>query len=91
MDRDDVTHRYEDVLQNIEFAIVRTYRGHRDMSDYDVQRALEVLMDAYSGERIGPASTKLPALGNREPPYGRNAREVRVASRAREPAGGCPP
>jgi hypothetical protein len=53
MDNKEITRVYEDVLQNIEFAIVDTYRGHSDMTDYNVQRALEVLMDAYSGERIG--------------------------------------
>jgi len=61
MGSDSITDRFQDVLQNIEFAIVDTYRRHREMSDYDVERALEVLMDAYSGERIGrpPRSFRL--------------------------------
>ncbi|MBI2844200.1 MAG: hypothetical protein HYX78_12435 [Armatimonadetes bacterium] len=48
-----VEEEYMDVLQNIEFAIVGTYRKRRDLSDYDVMRALEALIDAYSGEKIG--------------------------------------
>jgi len=48
-----VEERYEDVLQNIESAIVSIYRGHPELSDYGVMRALEALIDAYSGEKIG--------------------------------------
>jgi hypothetical protein len=52
-DRMRVEDKYEDVLQNIEFAIVSTYRDHTELSDYGVMRALEALIDAYSGEKIG--------------------------------------
>lgn len=48
-----VEEQYYDVLQNIEFAIVSTYREHPDMTDYSVMRALEALIDAYGGEKIG--------------------------------------
>ena len=44
---------HTDVLQNIEFAIVDTYRRSPDLSDYAVTRALEALIDAYAGEGIG--------------------------------------
>ncbi len=48
-----VEEKYGDVLQNIEFVIVETYRSSPDLSDYSVMRALEALIDAYSGEGIG--------------------------------------
>lgn len=48
-----VEDQYPDVLQNIEFAIVAVYRVHGEMSDYDVMRVLEALIDCYRGEKIG--------------------------------------
>ena len=45
--------QYPDVLQNLEFGIVASYREHPEMSDYDVTRVLEVLLDRYKGEKIG--------------------------------------
>jgi len=45
--------QYLDVLQNIEFGIVATYRAHGEMSDYDVMRTLEALIDRYTAEKIG--------------------------------------
>lgn len=50
-----VEEEYMDVFQNVETAIIRTYREHRNMTDYDVLRAFEVLVDDYSGEKIGRA------------------------------------
>jgi hypothetical protein len=48
-----VEDNYPDVLQNIEFAVVSTYRLHREMSDYDIIRVLEALIDSYTAEKIG--------------------------------------
>jgi hypothetical protein len=48
-----VEDEYMDVLQNIEFGIVTTYRGHPEMSDYDVMRTLEALIQAYAAESSG--------------------------------------
>ncbi len=48
-----VEDQYTDVLQNIEFGIVMTYRSHPEMSDYDVIRMLEALIDKYATEKIG--------------------------------------
>ena len=48
-----VEDRYVDVLQNIEFGIVMTYRNHPEMSDYDVIRMLEALINKYAAEKIG--------------------------------------
>ena len=50
-----VEEEYMDVLQTIESTIIRTYREHRNVTDYDVLRAFEVLVDDYSGEKIGRA------------------------------------
>jgi len=47
-----VEDEYPDVLQNIEFGIVASYREHPEMSGYDVMRVLEVLIDGYKGEKI---------------------------------------
>ena len=45
--------KYTDVLQNIEFGIVMTYRDHPELSDYGVMRMLEALIDSYTAEKIG--------------------------------------
>jgi hypothetical protein len=45
-----VEEEYLDVLQNIEFAIVSTYRDHPEMRDGDVIYALEAVIDAYRAE-----------------------------------------
>jgi hypothetical protein len=42
---------YLDVLQNIEFAIVNVYRKHRDLTDYDVERAVDALIVRYQAEQ----------------------------------------
>jgi hypothetical protein len=49
----DFERQYEDVLQNIEFGIIATYREHPEMADYAVMRVLEALIDGYRGEKIG--------------------------------------
>ena len=48
-----VEDQYPDVLQNIEFGIVITYRDYPEMPDYDVMRMLEALIDTYAAEKIG--------------------------------------
>ena len=45
--------QYRDVLQNMEFAIVSTYREHPGMSDYDVLRVIDAVVDAYRAQNIG--------------------------------------
>lgn len=49
----DFEDEYMDVLQNIEFAIVSTYREHTEMCDCEVMNVLEALIDKYKGEKIG--------------------------------------
>jgi hypothetical protein len=48
----NIEERYLDVLQNIESGIVATYRDCPRLSDYDIMRTLEALIDAYTAERI---------------------------------------
>jgi hypothetical protein len=46
--------QYEDVLQNIEFAIVSTYHEHpEEISDWSVESALDALIRAYGAEHSG--------------------------------------
>ena len=48
-----VEDQYTDVLQNMELGVVLTYRDCPNLSDYDVMRSLEALIDAYRAENIG--------------------------------------
>lgn len=48
-----VEEQYTDVLQNIEFGIVTARRESPDLTDYDVMRVLEALVDVYTAEKIG--------------------------------------
>ena len=48
-----IEEQYADVLQNIESGIVATYREHPEMSDFEVMRVLDALVDGYRGEAIG--------------------------------------
>lgn len=48
---------YQDVLHNIEEAIVSVYRDNRELTDYQVDNALAALQKAYRDEGRGrPAS-----------------------------------
>ncbi len=46
----DFEERYEDVLQNIEFGIIRVYRDHPELVDWDVLHAVETLLRVYQAE-----------------------------------------
>ncbi len=46
-----------EMLQNIEWAIVHYYRDHRDLTDYQVDSAMEALGRTYARERTGGAPT----------------------------------
>ena len=54
--------QYLDVLQNIEMAIVSVYRGHHDLTDYDVDKVLNILWTEYRNEKQGRI-TSTPRLG----------------------------
>jgi len=51
---------YQDVLQNIEFAIVNTYHQLPDMVDYDVETVLSALIRTYQAEQSGRPVTIRP-------------------------------
>lgn len=48
-----VEEEYLDVLQNIEFAIVSTYRDHPEMVDGHVVWALEAVLSSYRAQMAG--------------------------------------
>jgi hypothetical protein len=50
--------QYESVLQNIEFAIVTTYRRHPELVDFDVESTLDALIRGYQHERQGKQSAE---------------------------------
>jgi hypothetical protein len=45
--------RYEDVLQNIEFGIMKAYREHPEMSNWEALNAIEELIRIYNAEVKG--------------------------------------
>jgi hypothetical protein len=49
----DLFEKYQDVLQNIEFAIVSIYREKLEMTDYAVMRSSEAIINHYSAEKTG--------------------------------------
>ena len=55
---------YQDVLQNIESAIVGVYRKTRALLDYDVLDALEALIRYYRSQSIGK-QPPVPQLADR--------------------------
>ncbi|MDY7078338.1 MAG: hypothetical protein SXV54_15585 [Chloroflexota bacterium] len=57
----DFEERYEDVLQNIEFGIIRVYRDHPELADWDALNAVEALLRVYQAEAKGRQAT-LPSL-----------------------------
>ncbi|HYH82578.1 MAG TPA: hypothetical protein VEX86_22495 [Longimicrobium sp.] len=57
---------YQDVLQNIEFAIVGVHREHPEMLDYDVDGALEALVARYTAEQRGRTSREPSLHGLRQ-------------------------
>jgi len=44
---------YQDVLQNIEFGIVRVYQQHPELVDWDALSAVESLIQSYTAEARG--------------------------------------
>jgi hypothetical protein len=57
--------QYLDVLQNIEFAIIRVARQHPDMTDWQTLAAIEALVRVYRAEAAGqePRPARLTPLG----------------------------
>ncbi len=48
--------QYEDVLQNIEFGIIRVYREHQDMTDWQALDAVQALIRTYQAEAKNQAA-----------------------------------
>ncbi len=44
---------YQDVLQNIEFAIIKVYHRRANLVDYDVETVLAALIRLYQAEQSG--------------------------------------
>ena len=53
MNDDELTERFADVLQNIEFAIHAVYKREPELTDYEVGRALETAVRRYKEEVRG--------------------------------------
>ena len=51
--RDSFEERYLDVLQNVEFALVSTYKEHPDLIDADATNAISSLIRVYQAEQRG--------------------------------------
>ncbi len=56
--------KYEDVLQNIEFALAQVYRAHPEMTDFEAHDAMNALIRTYQAEarRHTPLVVKLKPL-----------------------------
>jgi hypothetical protein len=55
--------KFIDVLQNLEFMIVTSFRQHPDMTDYQVIRALEALIAEYRAESRGQTARPVKLEG----------------------------
>jgi hypothetical protein len=51
--------KYFDVLQNIEFGIVRIYREQPDLTDWDALDAIQALIRSYTAEMRGRSRPKI--------------------------------
>jgi hypothetical protein len=51
--------QYEDVLQNIEFAIISVYRQRPEMTDFQVDKVLDGLIRIYQAELRGKSAPNL--------------------------------
>jgi hypothetical protein len=54
-----IEQRYEDVLQNIEFAIVQVDHSATDLTDWEVGDALDALIQTYNAEANGRSAPVL--------------------------------
>jgi hypothetical protein len=48
-----IEEEYADVLHNIEMAILTVYEGNTELTDSDVLKAIDLLMNAYEREKRG--------------------------------------
>jgi hypothetical protein len=66
---DRVVEQYQDVLQNIEAAIVAVHRRTPELLDYDVEGALEALISDYGAEQRGRTPPERQLTGARGDVY----------------------
>ena len=59
MAKNDPLDEHLDILQNIEFAIVSVYRRDRELTDHNVDMALETLLKKYRGKNVFPSQNLL--------------------------------
>jgi hypothetical protein len=64
MGKREIEEKHVDVLHNIETSIVVIYRNEKTLTDWDVLRAVESLIDEYQAEKSGrePRKTVLKPL-----------------------------
>lgn len=58
-----VEEEYQDILQNMEFAIIQIYRQHADLIDAEVLTAIEALARLYSAQAQGKTLSARPIKG----------------------------
>jgi hypothetical protein len=58
-DKQSFEDKYLDVLQNIEFGIVRVYQQHPELTDWDVLDAVGALIRCYTAEARGKPRPKI--------------------------------
>jgi len=61
--------KYLDVLQNIEFGIVRVYREQPDLADWDVLDAIQALIRSYNAEMRGRSRPKIRLSDQSQPVF----------------------
>lgn len=59
MAKNDPFDEHLDILQNIEFAIVSVYRRNRNLTDHNVDMALEALLKKYRAKKAFPPQSPL--------------------------------
>jgi len=59
MSKNDPLEEHLDILQNIEFAIVSVYRRNRNLTDHNVDMALEALLKKYRVKQAFPPQSPL--------------------------------
>ncbi len=70
-----LTEEHADVLQNIEFAVVQTWKQHPDMTNYNVMRAYDAAIDHYRIQARGQ-TPKPVHLGGVEATLWERIREI---------------
>jgi hypothetical protein len=55
----NVEEEFQDVLQNLEFALVQVYRAHEEMTDWQAETAVSSLIRTYTAEERGRKAPNL--------------------------------